>query len=81
MDGPKRQKVDGPQTESGRSKKSKMDSLNRLEVDGQSMKVDGPNRIKEKGDSQIKVRVTTQRQTSTWMGLYVQGGLPLGYMG
>ena len=45
------------------------------------MKVDGPNRINENGDSQIKVRVTTQRQTSTWMGLYVQGGLPVGYMG
>ena len=47
----------------------------------QSMKVDGPNRIKEKGDSQLKVKVTIQRQTSTWMGLYVQGGLPVGYMG
>ena len=45
------------------------------------MKVDGPNRINENGDSQIKVRVTTQRQTSTWMGLYIQGGLSVGYMG
>ena len=47
VDGLKRQKVDGPQTESGRSTESKVDGPEWLKADGpnfglQSMKVDGP---------------------------------------